>query len=344
MLSHHETLTRPYTFSVIIPAYNSASFLPKAINSVLCQTFADFELILVDDGSADDTLSVCLDYARRDERIVVLHQENQGHTSARNLGLVRSRGQYILFLDSDDWIDPDTLSVCHAQIALHKPDVLIYGLCQHKEERYCLLKNRLPDGFYTLSSKETFVLDKLLMTSDGCFAFPKSLSGKVFKREKVWNHQLGIPQEVRIGEDGACFVSTVLDSDSICVISDVCYHYAVRENSVSRSSDKLALRRCLTLLQHYRTAVLPQNDRISSQFDRFVVTQIYTAVQFVALSNGGHRWLKNEFYALLSHDFVCAALKNARFDQKGWKLQIKQAILRYRLLRLVKPLITLMKR
>ena len=91
--------------SIIVPVYKVEKYLHKCIDSILAQTFKDFELILVDDGSPDNCGKICDEYAKRDNRIVVVHKENGGQASARNRGINIARGDYIGFVDSDDWID-----------------------------------------------------------------------------------------------------------------------------------------------------------------------------------------------------------------------------------------------
>ena len=93
--------------SIIVPVYKVELYLEKCINSILNQTFKDFELILVDDGSPDRCGEICDEYAKKDNRIVVVHKENGGQASARNVGLDIARGDYIGFVDSDDWIERD---------------------------------------------------------------------------------------------------------------------------------------------------------------------------------------------------------------------------------------------
>lgn len=98
-----------HKISVIIPVYNVETYLPQCIESVLAQTFSDFELILVDDGSKDASLDICKQYAQKDTRIVVIHQENSGVSTARNKGLAVATGTWVTFIDSDDWVDKDFL-------------------------------------------------------------------------------------------------------------------------------------------------------------------------------------------------------------------------------------------
>lgn len=93
--------------SIIVPIYKVEKFLPKCIESILNQTYSDFELILVDDGSPDKCPEICDEYAAKDQRIIVIHQKNSGVSAARNAGLKRAKGQYIGFVDPDDFVAPD---------------------------------------------------------------------------------------------------------------------------------------------------------------------------------------------------------------------------------------------
>ena len=98
-------------FSIIVPVYKTEEYLQKCVSSILEQSFGDFELILVDDGSPDGCPALCDDLAQQDDRIKVIHKENGGVSSARNSGIVAATGEYIWFVDSDDYILPDALSI-----------------------------------------------------------------------------------------------------------------------------------------------------------------------------------------------------------------------------------------
>lgn len=113
-------------FSIIIPVYKAEAYLARCIDSVLAQTLPDWELLLVEDGSPDGCGAICDQYARQDERIHVIHQPNQGVSAARNVGVARSRGDLLLFLDSDDRISPITLQVMHHVQQLYPQDVVCW--------------------------------------------------------------------------------------------------------------------------------------------------------------------------------------------------------------------------
>ncbi|MBO4213123.1 MAG: glycosyltransferase, partial [Clostridia bacterium] len=113
--------------SVIMPVYNTAKFLERSINSVLNQTFTDFELILVNDGSKDNSLDVCREFEKKDNRIKVVDKENGGAGSARNAGLAVCSGEFVAFPDSDDWIDPDAYAFCIEKMEVEGLDLLVFG-------------------------------------------------------------------------------------------------------------------------------------------------------------------------------------------------------------------------
>ncbi|WP_346687337.1 glycosyltransferase family 2 protein [Megamonas hypermegale] len=129
--------------SIIVPVYNVEKYLKRCIESMLNQTFKDFELLLLDDGSTDSSGSICDKYAKKDTRIIVKHKKNQGVSATRNLGIDIAKGEYIAFVDSDDWIENDYLEKMYLKINEMNVPLLITG---HIEERNGIVKNTfIPD-------------------------------------------------------------------------------------------------------------------------------------------------------------------------------------------------------
>ena len=117
----------PPAVSIIVPVYNTERFLNRCIDSVLAQTYSDWELLLVDDGSTDSSGSICDEYATQDSRIRVFHKENGGVSSARNLGLDYARGEWITFVDSDDYIAPDMIEKLYETQKRNNADITVCG-------------------------------------------------------------------------------------------------------------------------------------------------------------------------------------------------------------------------
>ena len=114
--------------SVIIPVYNVSQYLRRCVDSVINQTYSDLEIILVDDGSPDDCPQICDEYAKKDERIIVIHKPNGGLSSARNAGLEAASGEYIGFVDSDDWIEADTFEYCIGLITKYNANAVQFDI------------------------------------------------------------------------------------------------------------------------------------------------------------------------------------------------------------------------
>jgi len=114
--------------SIIVPVYNAAKYLGKCLDSIQAQTYTSLEILLIDDGSTDESLAICEEYARKDSRFRVIHQENQGVSAARNKGLDLASGDFIGFVDSDDWIEPDMYELLYKNLCEADADV---STCSH---------------------------------------------------------------------------------------------------------------------------------------------------------------------------------------------------------------------
>lgn len=176
--------------SIIIPIYNSSEYLNSCINSVLHQTFTDYELILIDDGSSDDSADICRNFARYVNKIIFVHQENQGVSCARNKGIELAQGKWITFIDSDDWIESDYLENLVNAIPSEYCEIISSGLVKHFSDKSCqisrlahtdILDFSLEENYLRFSTQEliTSPVSKLYLTSfirDNHLKFNASLS------------------------------------------------------------------------------------------------------------------------------------------------------------------------
>ena len=141
-----------YLVSIIVPVYNPGEHLRKCLDSLIMQTYRNLEIVLIDDGSKDGSYEICKEYAQKDSRIVLIHQENRGVSHARNVGIDNSHGDYYSFIDSDDYLDLDTYEYLLGQIEKHKADIVNY-------EHYITfpdheIKHRLNDDAYGMFDKK----------------------------------------------------------------------------------------------------------------------------------------------------------------------------------------------
>lgn len=204
-----------YRISVIVPVYNSSAFLPKCVDSVLAQTVSDFELILIDDGSADRSGEVCDAYARQDNRVKVIHQRNKGQSAARNAGIELSSGEYFAFVDSDDYLLPDYLEYL---LSLLESDAsLSFSACN-----WFIVRNGKPKAAFAASAPSTFNRVSAFQSVLYHGKVDVSPWGKLFKRELF--DKIRFP-EGRIYEDTYVFGKILNASDSIIVGNEAKYFY-----------------------------------------------------------------------------------------------------------------------
>lgn len=210
--------------SIIIPIYNSKQFLKETIESVINQTIADWELILVDDGSTDSSQDICRQYQQQDSRIHLFVRENGGLSAARNLGLNQAKGDYVAFLDSDDLMVDDALEILKRAMLISEADISVGRIKKFKNSTPTKIKK--PYGeFDTLQSfPPSKAVEKALYQRQ----IDNSVCGKLYKRqlwEKIWFRE-GI-----WFEDLDCFYHVFLKADKIAVVRDIVYLYRQHKDS-----------------------------------------------------------------------------------------------------------------
>ena len=224
--------------SIIMPAYNAASFISKAIESVQTQTFADWELLIINDGSVDDTLQVAQKFAQQDRRIRVISQENQGVSAARNAGLGAAKGTYIAFIDSDDYYEPIFLEKLHARITQTGCDLVYCGTLHEKE-------NKIQGAPYP-------EMNLLMCYASGLIDYI-GLYATMIKRAYLEKHNIRFTVGCIVGEDQE-FLMLCGISASVKAVPEVLYHYCWNPDSVmshmtpAKVHDDLASRQRSTAL------------------------------------------------------------------------------------------------
>ena len=209
--------------SIILPLYNAEQHLPQCIESILAQRYENFELILVDDGSPDRCGEICDNYAKKDARIRVIHQENAGVSAARNAGIDAARGRYVMFCDGDDWFENNWCECLHEAV---KGEDVVMAVCGYKERKRGETSLRVfgkPDGKLKLSEM-----------------FGVSISGapwnKIYIREQIIKHNIRFPEGISYGEDARftyAYLSTFDGEREVYFSSLAPNNYRVEAGSLS---------------------------------------------------------------------------------------------------------------
>lgn len=225
--------------SIIVPVYNTGKFLGKAIDSLLNQTFKDIEVILIDDGSTDNSGNICDDYAGKDSRIIVVHKENGGQGKARNLGISKARGKYITFLDSDDFVDLNVYEKVITTSKLHNLDINRFRYVQF------MIDDKEPEkADYTepliYSDKDDIRQAALCLFSIPVNATEKDLNFggsaccAIYKRDLLIDNEIQFPCNSKFVSEDFIFNFYCLQYAQRVGVSDsVFYHYRVNPTSTT---------------------------------------------------------------------------------------------------------------
>ena len=229
---HEQTMVK---ISVIIPVYNSESYLCECLDSLVNQTISDIEIICIDNESKDNSLQILNDYAKKDNRIKVLSHKNQGPSAARNYGIEHAIGEYITFVDSDDWV---TLGMCekvYNKISAQNADILLYSLYRYantqagKDERTTKAKNAImQDRFdFEQASKELIL------------SVPMTTVGKVYRTKFIKDNNLKFDEKISIGEDRLFYLSLCLKNPAFCILDEYFYYYRINTVSSLSKDEKM---------------------------------------------------------------------------------------------------------
>ena len=259
--------------SIITPVYNSEKYLKDCINSVLNQSFTDFEFVLVNDGSTDRSGVICDAFAKNDKRIKVIHKENEGPTNARKQGARESDGEYITFLDSDDLLKPDLLEKIMDYIAQYNPDAIIFGHERFGEgiENNELTIPLMNEGLYSEDTLKE-VRDNLIYSNQDILALQYGVWGKIFRRDDYIKYQDKVIKELYKGEDLAVNAPLLANCKSV-YISHICgYLYRDTPGSIMNSFKDDEPKQML-ILADYLSEALDENYR--RKIGVYVVTHIF---------------------------------------------------------------------
>ena len=197
--------------SVIVPVYKAEKWLHRCVDSILAQTMEDFELLLIDDGSPDRSGEICDEYAAKDSRVRVFHKENGGVSSARNWGLDNAQGEWISFVDADDWVEVDYLAGLTEKL---DADFITGGLKDtlgnvYKEESQCFYNDEIGD-FFRLHNADIFI---------------RSTWGKLVRYKVIKENSLRFDEKIRFGEDAFFWRNVLLKCQSVRLIDKCGYIY-----------------------------------------------------------------------------------------------------------------------
>lgn len=233
--------------SIIVPVYNAQNTICRCINSILSQTYPNFELLLVDDGSRDESGTICDEYAEQDDRIKVFHKENGGVSAARNFALDHAQGEYIQFLDSDDWVTPDATQKLVRAAEEHQCDMVISNFYRVVDDRVSVKGDIEKDDVLT---REEYA--EHMMESPADFYYGV-LWNKLYRRTIIESHKLRMNQDISWCEDFLFNLEYIRYADRFYALNVPLYYYVKTKGSLVSQGMSISatIQMKLTVFEYY---------------------------------------------------------------------------------------------
>lgn len=318
-----------HKISIVVPVYNVEAYLHRCVDSILAQDVRNLEIILVDDGSTDRSGQICDEYGKMDERILVCHKPNGGLTSAWKAGVERAAGEYVGFVDSDDWIDSDMYSRMLELAVRENADVTVCGLVFDFEDPKIPKRKEISNFKKEVYNREELEALFPSLINDGSF-FGRTLQSarvtKLFRRELLCKNMDDCDERVSLGEDMQITVPVLLDSRKLCVVQDFYpYHYWINNKSITGQYDDKYMEKVKLLARRLEIICKKKNVfDFSNQIRNDFLSMTVLAVKNEIYRNykTGRRKVTANVRAICEEPMVQEALKNHTMDRLSLSIKL----------------------
>ena len=267
----------PCYFSLIVPIYKAEKYLSACVDSLLQQSFSDFEVFLVDDGSPDNCPDICDAYAQQDARVKVLHRKNGGVVAARKAGLDAATGKYICFVDSDDYIAPEMLQTLYSCAEQNdQPDMLLFNLYHDDNGTLHYYDMGVVPGFYDKQQLQNELYPRMLYDASKPF-YSKLVTGylwsKAIKRELAAAHYI-TDERIRVHEDVLMVYECLYHAGSVFICPDKLYFYRSNDQSIMSVYRPDALQNLRLCCDYFHTHLKKQAPELAPQINAYLVMRV----------------------------------------------------------------------
>jgi len=333
--------------SIVVPVYNvPENYLRKCIESLIDQTLLNIEIILVDDGCPSQGGFICDTYAEMDSRIKVIHQENKGLSGARNTGLYASSGQYITFVDGDDWIDSDMCEALSNAAESGRYDVVFCS--QVKEYTHTSVPSQIK-----YNDHQTFNREGCKYLQEKVFDFYSKIStthGKIINRQLLLSHNIDFDADLRQGAEGHDFNLRLFGvAESALFIARHYYHYTYNEHSISANTSEKNneyVLSCYVKMKKYVENSDNKDNLLAGLYNRMIHVVLTTAVSgyFNPANTASYQDKVIGYKKFLSHPLIKESMKKASLNSVNTTKRITLFFVKHRCFLLVSFIARLRKK
>lgn len=282
--------------SIIVPVYNVEQYLPRCIDSILAQTFTDFELLLIDDGSNDNSGKICDEYAEKDNRIRVFHKGNEGVSSARQIGLEKANGQYSIHADGDDWLESNMLERMYKMANTTNADIVISDFYIDKYEQSLYIRQQ------TTKKTSTEILKDILVGQLFGALWNKLVRHSLYKK-----YNINFIKNIDYCEDVLLLSQLLLHKVKVIFLHEAFYHYdQENQNSITRHYTRETFK-----IRQIYVAALSKIYTTDDKMINYVAFRVKREAFYYGILN------KNEFY-----HYIPTTLRSILFHKYGKKMKL----------------------
>ncbi len=304
-------------YSIIVPIYRVEEYLPECIESILAQTYKNFELILVDDGSPDNCPAICDEYAQKDSRIKVIHKMNGGVVSARKAGVKKATGDYVCFVDGDDFISEDLLENYEKILKKERVDIICTDYCEWHENDVIKKSQGLKQVFLNKNEMITEIYPKMLSVRPFfSFYIIPSLWTKCFSRKYIDRIYDEISDELTLGEDVAVTYPVFLAASSMCVTDYCGYMYRQNPQSMTHAYNEGLYEKIKILIEWLKTVKEKMSWEDNGQIDEYALYMLILVKnnEFKYNHQASYKQKKQNMLRFVNDPIFKDVMKNVRIN------------------------------
>lgn len=310
--------------SIIVPIYKvPEEYLKKCISSLINQTYNNVEILLIDDGSPDLCGEICDRFASNDHRIKVIHKRNGGLASARNRGVLEATGEYVVFVDADDWIEQDTCRILAEKISKDRCDVFMFGMVKEYNNTHSRYKYNLIDNHIYQFDEISFLQQQVLeYNSNIATATTKAIRRKILIDENIMH-----VERLKQGAEGIVFNLMLFEKIRTAMfIPDYLYHYTYNNQSISTTHDEknhMLVVKCFEVIKDYIISINKEY-LLDYYYNRLIYVVVTTAISgyFSPTNDEPYAIKKNKYINFLEQPIIKEALLAGKYDGIGIQRKI----------------------
>ncbi|MGN1299253.1 MAG: glycosyltransferase family 2 protein [Candidatus Scatovivens sp.] len=327
-------------FSIIVPVYNSEKYIQKCIDSILNQTYDNYEIIIINDGSTDNTLKIINSNYKNRSNIIIVNKENQGVSMARNLGIQYAKGEWITFLDADDWIDDNTLKIINQEIESNSEIELIqnniYISNDYKNSnKYKVLDNLIKKE----STQKKEIIETIICINYGSKKYGEKygncrcIGGKFYKKSLLIENKIAFPDGMETFEDGIFNLYAYFYSRATLIFNKNLYHYRQHSTSATHQIVNNQFERNSRIISEIINFI--NNFKMENYMESFYYC-CYELLLILLKNNYSKRNYRKYIEKMLKFEFYENSVKNIKYKFLNMKDRIKLFLLRNKLYYLLK--------